>query len=461
MTAPANASPWQRLHPLTPLLKGAKILAAATAAISWQGYAQLGFLGWLVTVAMVLVLGVAVAAVSWAVTGYEVIGRELRIYEGLLWRRTRAIPLERVQAIDVVRPVLARLAGLADLRIEVIGGARTEAPLAYLSLDDANRLRERLLALARAEGMPAAPAATPAPEEPAERLIHAVNNRDVLIGQLLNPSLWLVPIGVLVTVAPYAGDPETGFIAVASLLTAVVGVVQLPVRRVLAEWRFRIGADRTGLRLHHGLLDLRSQTIPPQRVQAVELRWPFVWRIKGWLHARIDVAGYGGQSGAAGIRAGTLLPVADLDTARRVVAEVLDGVDFATLPLRPAPARARWFAPLAWMNLGFGMTDTVVASRDGWLRPVLVIVPLARIQSVRVVQGPLQRALGVAMLHVDTAGGLHAVGRHRGVTEAYELAAALAAASRAARRRARARSARPTTANVSPTYAQPTNTSTT
>src|SRR6266542_4018413 len=394
MTAPANASPWQRLHPLTPLLKGAKILAAAIAAISWQGYAELGFLGWLVTVAMVLVLGVAVAAVSWAVTGYEVVGRELRIYEGLLWRRTRAIPLERVQAIDVVRPVLARLAGLADLRIEVIGGARTEAPLAYLSLDDANRLRERLLALARAEGMPAAPAATPAPEEPAER-------------------------------------------------------------------RFRIGADRTGLRLHHGLLDLRSQTIPPQRVQAVELRWPFVWRIKGWLHARIDVAGYGGQSGAAGIRAGTLLPVADLDTARRVVAEVLDGVDFATLPLRPAPARARWFAPLAWMNLGFGMTDTVVASRDGWLRPVLVIVPLARIQSVRVVQGPLQRALGVAMLHVDTAGGLHAVGRHRGVTEAYELAAALAAASRAARRRARARSARPTTANVSPTYAQPTNTSTT
>src|SRR6266511_255416 len=75
MTAPANASPWQRLHPLTPLLKGAKILAAAIAAISWQGYAELGFLGWLVTVAMVLVLGVAVAAVSWAVTGYEVYGR--------------------------------------------------------------------------------------------------------------------------------------------------------------------------------------------------------------------------------------------------------------------------------------------------------------------------------------------------------------------------------------------------
>jgi putative membrane protein len=440
MTADAGTSPRQRLHPLTPLLRGAKILAATIAAISWQGYAQLGFVGWLVTVAIILVLGIAVTGVSWAVTGYEVVGRELRIHEGLLWRRSRAIPLERVQAIDVVRPVLARLVGLAELRIEVIGGAKTEAPLAYLSLDDAARLRARLLALAGAKATPgpAAPGeATAEPEAPAERRIHAVNNRDVVIGQLLNPSLWLVPFGLVVTVLPYADDPKSSFIAVASLLTAVVGVVQLPVRRTLAEWDFRISADVTGLRLRHGLLDTRSQTIPPRRVQAVELRWPFVWRLKGWLHARIDVAGYG-QGGTAGVRSGTLLPVTDLDTARRVVAEVLDGVDFTRLPLRAAPARARWFAPLAWPNVGFGMTDTVVAARDGWLRTQLVVVPLARIQSVRVVQGPVQRALGLAMVHVDTAGGLHAVGRHRAAAEAYALAGALATASRAARHRSRA-----------------------
>jgi putative membrane protein len=437
MTAPAIAEPRQRLHPLTPLLKGAKYLAAAIAAISWQGYTQLGFVGWLIAAVFVLVIGVGVAAVNWAVTGYEVIGRELRSYEGLIRRRTRAIPLERVQAIDVVRPVLARLAGLAELRIEVIGGARTEAPLAYLSVDDANRLRERLLALARtAAGQPAVdPAATPTPLP--ERLIHAVNNRDVLVSQLLNPSLWFVPLGIVAAVLPSPDNPRRGFIAVASLLTAIIGVLQVPVRRVLADWNFRISTDPAGLRLHHGLLDLRSQTIPPQRVQAIELRWPLLWRLKGWLHARIDVAGYGGHDGTAGIRAGTLLPVTDLVTARRVVADVLDGVDFATVPLRPAPGQARWFAPLAWANLGFGMTDTVVAARDGWLRPQLVVVPLARIQSVRVMQGPVQRRLGLATVHVDTAGGLHAVGRHRAEAEAYGLAAALASASRSARRRAR------------------------
>ena len=79
------------------------------------------------------------AVVSWYNTGYHIVGRELRVYEGLLWRRTRAIPLERLQAVEVVRPLLAQLTGLAELRLEVVGGGKTEAPLAYLTVADAAR----------------------------------------------------------------------------------------------------------------------------------------------------------------------------------------------------------------------------------------------------------------------------------------------------------------------------------
>jgi putative membrane protein len=439
MTAPA-ARPMtgarQRLHPLTPVLRGAKFLAVMIAAASWRAYAELGPFGWTVAAAVVLVIGVAMAAVSWAVTGYEVVGRELRISEGLLLRRTRAIPLERVQAVDVVRPVLARLAGLAELRLEVVGAGKTEAPLAYLAVGDAVRLRQRLLALARSESGPATlvPGAdAPAADAPPERLIHAVNNRNVVVGQLLTPNAWLLPVALVLTLLPYAEHPRVSFIAVASMLTAVVGVILAPLRRVLAEWDFRIGADEHGLRLHHGLLDTRSQTVPPQRVQAIALTWPLMWRPAGWLHARMEVAGYGSHRDRRGITTGTLLPVTDPPTARRVVAEVLAGVDVAVLPMRTAPVRARWLAPLAQPTLGVGVTGTVVATRDGWLRPQLVIVPLARIQSVRVVQGPLERALGLATVHVDTAGALHAVARLRAVADAYELAGVLAVAARAAR----------------------------
>jgi putative membrane protein len=462
-TAPGK----MRLHPATPLLRGFRMFAVVVAAISWQGYAQLGFLRWLGLVAVLLVVVLAIAAVSWLVTGYQIVGRELRVSEGLLWRRTRAIPLERLQAVDVVRPLLARLLGVAELRLEVVGAHKTEAPLAYLSLRDAERLRVYLLALSAGVRDAAATgagieAAEPAPAPVGERLVHTVDNRRVLLAQLLTPHALTLPVFLLLTVLPYAQERRWSFVAVGSLLTAVVGVVQVPARRVLDEWHFRIGADADGLRLHHGLLDTRNQTVPPQRVQAIEVLWPLLWRMVGWVRARIDVAGYGAHDRGAGIRAGVLLPVADPETARRVAYEVL-GVDVAALPLAPPPKRARWLAPLRWPHLGFGVTDTVVATSDGWPGRRLAVVPLTRVQSVRVVQGPVQRALGLATVHVDTAGALHAVGDHRDAAEAYSLAAALASASRSARAAERSaagwpavraphqRSTAPTRSQVNPT----------
>jgi putative membrane protein len=424
----------QRLHPLTPLLRGARLLVLAVAALSWRGLADLGLGRWLVAMAGVAVVVLAMSAVSWAVTGYQLSGTELRVYEGLVSRRTRVVPLDRVQAIDVVRPFLARLLGLAELRIEVIGAKKTEAPLSYLSVADAARLREKLVA--RVAGAPGATTV----EAQAEQPLHTVDNRTLVYGQLLTPQAWSVPVGVLAVLVQALTLPNWTLIGIASALTALVGVFQVPARRVLEDWNFRIATDSTGLRMRHGLLSTRSHTVPPQRVQAVKITWPLLWRMAGWLRTRIDVAGYG--EGAESIRAGMLLPIADEATTRRVTGLVLSGavhratfVDVTELPLAAPPERARWLAPVARRFLGFGMTDDVVTSREGVLTRELVVVPLARIQSVRVVQGPLQRRLRLANVHVDTAGRLHVVGRHRDVDEAYAIAATLASRSRAARAR--------------------------
>jgi putative membrane protein len=473
-----TVEPRRRLHPLTPVLRGAKMLAIAVAAISWQGFAQLGTARWLVVIAGTMVATLVLAVVSWLVTGFHVVGRELRIYEGLIWRRTRSIPLERVQAIDVVRPLLARLTGVAELRLEVIGAAKTEAPLAFLTVAEANHLRARLLALAnpaRATGEAAADPAAQSPTEGAraggtdadwtttERAIHAVDNRHVLIANLMTPPMLFLPLALLVTALPVAYDPPGwSVIGAASLATAFFGVVLPPLRRVLAEWNFRISVDETGLRLRHGLLDTRSQTVPPRRVQAVAVTAPLLWRPLGWLRTRLDVAGYGGSAAEQGVRGSVLLPVADRATTRAVIAQVLDGVDIDALPLVPVPRRARWVSPLAWRKRAFGRTDEVVVARDGWLTERLTVARLARVQSVRVIQGPVQRRLGLTDLHVDTAGGLHVVGRDRDVAATYPLAGELADVSRVARAAERdrhQRSASPATATASPTYTQPTSTS--
>nr|WP_245736708.1 PH domain-containing protein [Micromonospora pattaloongensis] len=433
--APPPTEPRKRLHPLSPVLHGAKSLAVIIAALSWQTLSRVG-LGWFVAIVVVFLIGALVlSVVAWFNTGYHVVGRELRIHEGLLWRRTRAIPLERLQAVEVVRPLLAQLTGLAELRLEVVGGGKTEAPLAYLTVSDAAVLRERLLALAgrrppqaaAAAGDPTAPAA-PAPG----RLLHGVANRDLVISQLLTPQALLLPFGLAFVVAQFVYEATWSFIAVASTLTAMAGVLLQPARRVLVDWNFRLACDDTGLRVRQGLVETRSQTIPLNRVQGVRATWPLLWRPRRWLRLRLEVAGYGMPDPQEN-PADRLLPVGDLPTAELVLAEVLPGVRLAALPLTAPPRRARWLHPLAQPTLGAALAEQVFAVRHGLLTRHVVALPYARIQSVRVVQGPLQRRLGLASVHADAAGGLTAVAGDRDVTEARALAVELTARSRAAR----------------------------
>jgi putative membrane protein len=433
--APPGEEPRRRLHPLSPVLQGAKSIVVIAAALSWQTLNQVGP-GRFALVVLVLAVGVVILSViSWLNTGYHVIGRELRIQDGLLWRRNRAIPLERLQAVELRRPLLAQLTGLAELRLEVVGGGKTEAPLAYLTVRDAAALRERLLALAgRTSAPPAETTGEAAPAVPAQRPLVRVDNTDVLVSQLLTPQAFFIPIGVAFVAVQFLIEGSWGFIALASTFTAMAGVLMQPVRRVLQDWNFRLARDADGrLLVRFGLVETRSQVVPLHRVQAITATWPLFWRPKRWLHLRLDIAGYAGPQSGNDKSSDRLLPVGDFWTARALVWDVLPGVDLMAVPTTPPPDRARWFHPFALRRMGAGLTDQVFVSRWGIFTRQLSVVPYARLQSVRVVQGPLQRLLGLATVYADTAGGRSGAARDRDLAEAWALAEQLATRSRLAR----------------------------
>jgi putative membrane protein len=429
--------PRRRLHPLSPLLHGAKSLAVIVAALSWQTLGQVGLEKFALGV---LALGVAVvifSLVGWLNTGYHVVGRELRIQDGLLWRRNRAIPLERLQSVELRRPLLAQLTGLAELRLEVVGGGKTEAPLAYLTVKDAAQLRERLLTLAgrtpavgSAVGAWSTTAAAPAPERPLVR----VRNGDLVVSQLLTPHAFFLPIGVAFVIVQFVLEGPSTFIGVASTVTAMAGVLLQPARRILRDWDFRLARDPDGrLAVRYGLTETRNQTVPPHRVQSVTVVWPLLWRAKKWLHMRLDIAGFAGPQNDNDKRSDQLLPVGDPPTARFLLWEVLPGVDLWALPTVPLPARARWLHPFALHSFGAGLTNDVFISRWGLLTRELQLVPYARLQSVRVVQGPIQRLLRLATVYADTAGGRSAAAHDRDVHDAWFLADQLTMRARHAR----------------------------
>src|SRR5690606_28180184 len=76
--------------------------------------------------------------------------------------------------------------------------------------------------------------------------------------------------------------------------------------------------------------------------------------------------------------------------------------------------------PLSWRRNGFRLTDDLLLLRRGLIWRKLALVPLARMQSFGVHQGPVDRALGVASVRAHVVTGpvyasVAAVDRDRGL----------------------------------------------
>ena len=144
-------SGWRRLHPLSPLVRSGR---AVLAVLALAGLSSSGVVGsgagtrWWDLALVALVAGGAV--VNWLVTRWKVDGATLRIETGLLRRDSRQLPIARIQAVDLVRPFLARMLGLAELRVRLAGSSDADGRLAYLTEQAAAALRARLLAGRRA-----------------------------------------------------------------------------------------------------------------------------------------------------------------------------------------------------------------------------------------------------------------------------------------------------------------------
>lgn len=417
---------WSRLHPLSPLLGGGKFLLAVLALVGQQGLRDASLRTLLLGVAVAGVGGLLVGFVSWRTTRYRLTPTELQIDSGLLQRRSRRVPLARLQSVDVVRSLAARVLGLAELRLEVAGGGDTEAPLAYLSEDEAQLLRGRLLA---------GSSGGPATDDATEAVLVAVPTGALVTSVLLGApaivtALLLLALVPLLVVAPGAAP---GLLA--ALAPVGLGTGGLVMRRLLTEYGFTVAESPDGLRLRHGLLDTRAQTIPYGRVQAVRVREPLLWRRRRWIRVEVDVAGYAATRGEEQASTSALLPVAPREFALALVDRVLG----SPLPAAgsPAPRSARLRAPLSARRLRVGVDDRHLVVTSGVLSTTTDIVPLAKVQSLRLVQGPWQRRLGLASLHADSAGRRlpGAVARHRGAAEARALLADLTDRSRRARRR--------------------------
>jgi putative membrane protein len=453
---------WHRVHPLTPAVQSWQalvvLIVVAVQDIGQSALRQAAETGiepprdasWL-RVGLPIVLVVAAVVVGllvlqWRFTRYRVTAEALELRQGVIARKQRRARLDRLQAVDLVQPLVARIFGLARLKLEVAGGSGSSIQLSYLTDTQARQLRNHLLAAAAGleYETPHAPEAPerPVAEVPVERLITSI----------------LLDAGVLVGVLVGAGAIVLGLVtagigAAAGVLPIAVGLVTFLWRRFAGAFGFTVTVSPDGLRLRHGLLERRAQTVPPGRVQAVRLSQPLLWRGQDWWRVTVNVAGYAGRGDNQSTE-NELLPVGTRQQAVTLLALVLpdlgvepgeDALAVVTAGLEgsspaadgylPAPRQAFWVDPVAWRRTGVRVTHEALLVRRGRLRRHLDVVPHARTQSCALTQGPLQRALGLASLQVhSTRGPIDPLVPHLRVEDATRLLDDQAVRARRARR---------------------------
>ncbi|MEV7688250.1 PH domain-containing protein [Streptomyces bungoensis] len=418
----------RRLHPVTPFRRA---WAPVAVLVGWAVHdpnAAQEQLARLTGTMLLLALSVLVPAaglygfLSWWFTHFAVTDTELRIRTGLLFRRTAHIRLERVQAVDVTRPLLARVAGVAKLRIDVVGAEKKDE-LAFLGEREARALRAELLA--RAAGF--APETAHAVGEAPARELMRVPPRELALSLLLTGTTWgsLCAAVVVPPVLWLATHSVWTVLATGLPLLGAAGASSAG--RFVTEYDWSVAESADGLRIDHGLLDRTHETVPPGRVQTVRIVEPLLWRRLGWVRVELDVAGSDNS---------VLVPVAPRAVAESVLARVLPGVSVPARTSRP-PRRAGRCVPVWWRGQGLAVTGAVFAARHGLLRRRLALVPHAKVQSVRLTQGPWQRLWRLADVHVDTGAGKTVTARLRDAEEAARLLYAQADRSRTGRRDAR------------------------
>lgn len=499
--SPLSDGEWHRLHPLTPVLRGGLFLIVIIGVvvtnlrdrlITWfvpglsewdqsEGdpvdYVWENNL-WLLAGLAVLVVLIALLAVFWLLWRFHrfrITGDDVEVQSGVLFRTHRRAPLDRVQGVNLTRPMIARLLGAAKL--EVVGaGLDANVKLEYLSTANAEAVRADILRLAsgrqlagaraaQAAGVPLGRAAAGAvtagitgliegvdgPVDEPESIVHIPPGRLIASHLLSGSTIWLLLLLAAVVVGSIVGTPWLLF----SIIPALIGFGAYWFRSITRALRYSIAPVPSGVRITFGLFTTVTEVLPPGRVHALEIRQPLLWRGFGWWAIRITRLSGRSASDSQALQSAEVLPVGTRDDAGRVLRLLLPATSAeewtalvehgllgpvqdaaATDPYTTTPRRARWLRPLSWRRNGLLLTPGALLLRTGRLRRALVILPLARLQSVRISQGPVDRALRVANLTGHTvlgpvSGGIGIIDRDAAVaawtgTEAAAIAAAAA-----------------------------------
>jgi putative membrane protein len=465
----------QRLHPAAILIMAIRVsrqlvlplMAPVFLQLINQGLEALSF-GFLILLISVLTLLVVLSAgwgiLYWQRYTFQVINNELHLRQGIVFRKQRTIPRERIQAIDFVEGVLHRVFGLVAVRVQTAGGSEPGFSLIGISRSDAEALRRELSLrpsqvheihesgiVSDEELDPDSPAAlAQAGAEPAP--IRRLSFDQLLVAAATSGSIGIaLPIVASAISLLNNAMPNIDLFEVGTMLFGGVSWWSIALFVLLAAWilsffgtilahaGFTIRRSDDNLLIERGLIEKRRATVPLNRIQAIRivdgvLRQPF-----GYTMVRVESAGYGEDAGESSVIF-PMLPRRELDAflsqavpefawhpphfeqpprraiRRYITRMTIIGLFISALVVAIFYPFGLWalaslpffaaFGYLCYRDAGWAISSGTLVLRYRTLARSTAIIPKRRIQSSDVTQNILQRRASLGNISTTVASGV-------------------------------------------------------
>jgi putative membrane protein len=296
--------------------------------------------GVILIVVFMLIYGI----LTWFRFTYRVEAGELRIEHGVLLRKKRYIPLERIQTIDITEGIVQRLFGLVKVQIETAGGGKeAEAILSAITKEEAEQLRKVLT------------------KEGEQMIEEHVITKDVFtlstqelfilastsggIGVIISALFAfltqfdeLLPVDDVYNIAREVIQSGVILIAIGILVVVFISWMFSIVSTAIKFGNYTLIKKGNELVISRGLLEKREITIPTRKIQAIRIQENAIRQLLGYATVYLEVDGGGNDE--KGEYSTVLFPI--------VRAEKLNGYlrlftpDFLMdVKLVPLPTRAK------------------------------------------------------------------------------------------------------------------------
>lgn len=403
---------------------------------------------------------IAHAAASWWCFRYAVNGKTLYIRDGIFKRKQLTLEFARIQQADVRQPWYFRPLHLAILGVDSAGSKSKEVELAGLSVAAAEKLKASMLAEAQQHADHGQEA--DANENVSTNFEMSLPLSEIArYGLMYNPILLLIPIlaypvsqlnlfenwieprldSWLRHVQSVNGDPSLWWLLAAALLGALVlTMIASVLIGIIRFYKFKLRVTASGYHSQAGLFSITSRGFQYLRLQRIILQQGIFARLLQRASLRINQSGQPNQQQA---QKAFFVPVLDANRQQQLSQQLglscpqwqgmhaismlmpwLSSIIIIGISTYLISGFA-WFWALhslwvsaliagliqfaSWRRRAVFLDSKWFATRRGIIGQQQRWVPVHKIQTVTLRQGPWLRLFGSASLHIYSAAGRESI----------------------------------------------------